>query len=86
MANTHNTDRDPCDEAALAAAAAAFHVEHTGEADVAFEAALLEQGVLNPSEIVALLEKREDGSVLVLLADEHGTEIVVHACGRVDYC
>lgn len=44
-------DRDPADPAALAAAAAAWIRAQTDEADTAFEAALLEQGVISPIDL-----------------------------------
>lgn len=74
-------DRDPIDPRALAAAVTAWLTDDSDEADIALEAALLAQGVMNPSETVESFESDAYG---VLVFFEGGEVIFLDIDGVVN--
>ena len=59
---TQTTDRDAINPEALAEAIATWRCDRSEEADIALEAALLEQGVITPDEAIEQIEAVRNGS------------------------
>lgn len=91
------TDRDPKDASALGAAVAAYILDarsvgawsRADARDIAFEAVLLEQGVISPDDgiesIDILLGSKIAGDYICVCLDD-GAELSLHRDGRVNCC
>lgn len=62
MTQTTNTDRDAINPQALAEAITVWRCDRSDEADIALEAALLEQGIITPDEVIEQIEAVRNGS------------------------
>ena len=62
MTQDTNTDRDAINPQALAEAITVWRCDRSDEADIALEAALLEQGIITPDEAVEQIEAVRNGS------------------------
>jgi hypothetical protein len=62
MTQTTNTDRDAINPQALAEAITVWRCDRSDEADIALEAALLEQGIITPDEAIEQIEAVRNGS------------------------
>lgn len=82
---THITDRDAIDAQTLAFAVDAWmHGNHRDgdEADIDLEAVMLDQGVINPDEVIhEFIPRTMVGAIHVVLDD--GTEFDMTSDGRV---
>lgn len=81
MTQTTTHDRDAINPQALAQAVR-IYVRSTNrdERDIALESALLEQGVMNPSEVIEQIESDAFGAIIFF---EHGDIIFVDIEGDV---
>ncbi len=79
---TQITDRDAADPQALASDVLLYLLadESSDEADIALEASLLEQGVISPADVVAILTREFFGVVVHL---EDGTIFAIDTFGKV---
>jgi hypothetical protein len=59
---TQTTDRDAINPQALAEAITTWRCDRSDEADIALEAALLEQGIITPDEAIEQIEAVRNGS------------------------
>jgi len=62
MTQDTNTDRDAINPQALAEAITTWRCDRSDEADIALEAALLEQGIITPDEAIEQIEAVRNGS------------------------